>query len=231
MIKNLYPFARDWSAYGSVWILSDLHFNDPDCKLMDPNWISPEEQVKRINNLCGINDTFICLGDVGDLSFVKQLNAGTKILIKGNHDSGTTNYLRSLTVNSADTDGEAKEIVSKNKFNKNSKSHVSFLKSTYILDNCLFDEVYSGPLFISDKIVLSHSPLNFEDDQDCFLNIHGHEHTYIDRPNHINMAANLNNYYPINLGRLIKNGSLKDIKNINKAVTAKAVEKRNNEEN
>ena len=45
------------------------------------------------------------------------------------------------------------------------------------------------------------------------------------------MAANLNNYYPINLGRLIKNGSLKDIKNINKAVTARAVEKRNNEEN
>ena len=58
MIKNLYPFARDWSAYGSVWILSDLHFNDPDCKLMDPTWISPEEQLAIINKRVAKGDTF-----------------------------------------------------------------------------------------------------------------------------------------------------------------------------
>lgn len=62
MIDMLYNIFRHWSMTGSVWILSDLHFNDSDCKLMDKNWITPEEQVQRINKLVYRNDTLVLLG-------------------------------------------------------------------------------------------------------------------------------------------------------------------------
>ena len=48
MIKTLYIPFQHWSENGSVYILSDLHFADVDCKLMDSNWIEPEEQIKII---------------------------------------------------------------------------------------------------------------------------------------------------------------------------------------
>ncbi|MCB6416588.1 metallophosphoesterase [Faecalimonas umbilicata] len=86
MILTLYEPFRYWLETGSVYILSDSHFGDPDCKLMDPGWIEPEEQVDRINNLIVENDTFVCLGDVGDAFYVKQLKARKKILLLGNHD-------------------------------------------------------------------------------------------------------------------------------------------------
>lgn len=86
MILTLYEPFRHWSETGSVYILSDPHFGDSDCKLMDPGWIEPEEQVSRINAMVMKNDTFVCLGDVGDASFVKQIKAGKKILLLGNHD-------------------------------------------------------------------------------------------------------------------------------------------------
>ena len=53
MITTLYEPFRHWSDGGSVYILSDTHFDDADCKLMDPGWITPEEQVDIINSLAG----------------------------------------------------------------------------------------------------------------------------------------------------------------------------------
>lgn len=49
MITTLYEPFRHWSEGGSVYILSDTHFDDTDCKLMDPGWITPDEQLKIIN--------------------------------------------------------------------------------------------------------------------------------------------------------------------------------------
>ena len=49
MIPTLYEPFRHWSEGGSVYILSDLHFDDLDCKLMDPGWITPQEQLAIIN--------------------------------------------------------------------------------------------------------------------------------------------------------------------------------------
>ena len=48
MIPTLYEPFRHWSATGSVYILSDLHFDDHDCKLMDSNWITPKEHTMGI---------------------------------------------------------------------------------------------------------------------------------------------------------------------------------------
>ena len=50
MIKTLYEIFQHWSEKGSVYLLSDLHLDDDDCLLMDPDWIPPEEQIRIINN-------------------------------------------------------------------------------------------------------------------------------------------------------------------------------------
>ena len=58
MIPTLYEPFRHWSDGGSVYILSDLHFDDEDCKFMSPDWITPEEQLSVINGIVMKNDTF-----------------------------------------------------------------------------------------------------------------------------------------------------------------------------
>lgn len=91
----------------------------------------------------------------------------------------------------------------------------------------LFDEIYTGPLFIADKILLSHEPV-------CglswCLNIHGHDHNnmeqYRDDCKHINLAANVCGYTPVNLGKLIKDGILADIESIHRKTINRQVEKK-----
>lgn len=87
MIPALYEPFKHWAENGSVYILSDLHFADSDCKLMDPNWPAPEEQVAIINKIVVTNDTFVCLGDVGDPQYVPMIRAKKKVLLLGNHDA------------------------------------------------------------------------------------------------------------------------------------------------
>lgn len=184
MITTLYEPFRHWSEGGSVFILSDLHFADEDCRLMDPEWITPEEQIEIINKVVGKGDTFVCLGDVGNPKYVPKIKARKKILLLGNHDA----------------------------------------KGAY---RELFDEIYTGPLFIADKILLSHEPV-------CglswCLNIHGHDHNnmeqYRDDCRHINLAANVCGYTPVNLGKLIKDGILADIESIHRKTINRQVEKK-----
>lgn len=184
MIPTLYKNYQHWSETGSVWILSDTHFDDPDSKIMDPNWLMPEEQVKRINEVVRKTDTFICLGDVGEPEYVKQIKASKKVLIKGNHDAL----------------GRYKDV---------------------------FDEIYSGPLFIAEKILLSHEPVY---GLPWCLNIHGHDHnnveSYKEDCKHLNLAANTCGYKPVNLGKLIKEGILSDIPSIHRMTIDRAVKKR-----
>lgn len=86
MIPSLYKPFRHWAENGSVFIISDTHFNDSDCKLMDPGWITPEEQLEIINRTVHMCDTFVHLGDVGEASFIRMIKAQKKILLLGNHD-------------------------------------------------------------------------------------------------------------------------------------------------
>lgn len=51
MIPTLYEPFRHWSDGGSVYILSDLHFDDEDCKFMSPDWITPRKQLSIINGI------------------------------------------------------------------------------------------------------------------------------------------------------------------------------------
>ena len=188
MIPTLYEPFRHWSEGGSVFIISDLHFEGEHCKKMNPDWPEPEEQIEQINRIVKKNDTFICLGDVGKADYVKQINAKRKILLLGNHDAR----------------GAYKEY---------------------------FDEIYTGPLFIAEKILLSHEPVY---GLPWCLNIHGHDHNnvepYREGCKHINLAANVCGYTPINLGKIIKEGILADIPSIHRITIDRAVERKLKEE-
>ena len=96
MMPTLYEPFRHWSEKGSVYILSDLHFDDADCKFMSPDWITPQEQISIINEMLMKNDTFICLGDVGSPEYIKDIKARKKILILGNHDGPILNNPKAL---------------------------------------------------------------------------------------------------------------------------------------
>lgn len=84
MIKGLYWFAEKWSEKGSVWIISDTHFNDVDRDSMGYE-ISSHEQFRILKEYVHKNDTLIHLGDVGDPVYFEDL-PGYKVLILGNHD-------------------------------------------------------------------------------------------------------------------------------------------------
>lgn len=230
MIDSLYEDFKHWSARGSVYIISDLHFCDSDCKLMDRDWISPDKHVDLINSIVKKNDTLIVLGDVGDVTYISKLKAGHKVLIMGNHDSGKSNYKRKIgclnltdKYNSSLTNKEIYNDIKTKYPNCKIDIDISFNGVHAYINNNLFDEVYDGALFISNKILLSHEPiygLNF-----C-MNIHGHDHNPENKgdTHHLNLASNVCNYTPVNLGNLIKNGLLKDIKSIHRITIDNAIE-------
>lgn len=91
MIEMLYDCFKHWSERGSVYVISDTHFDDEDCHLMDKNWIAAADAIERIKKVAHKCDTLICLGDVGDPKYFEQVKAH-KVLIKGNHDAGNKNY-------------------------------------------------------------------------------------------------------------------------------------------
>ena len=181
MIKTLYPKFQEWSSNGSIFIFSDTHFEDEDCKLMDPNWVSPEEQISILKSYIYKSDTLIHLGDVGNPEWMNEI-PGYKVLITGNHDIPITKY------------------------------------------KPYFDDMYTGPLFIAEKIVLSHEPiecLNF-----C-MNIHGHNHNKAEKNDmfHYNVAANVHEYKPLHLGDFIRQGYLSHITSLHRQTIDKATDK------
>lgn len=184
MISSLYKTFQHWSDGGSIWIISDTHFEDKDCKYMDSNWVTPEEQVKIINNCVLKSDYLIHLGDVGNPKYMEFINAHYKVLLTGNHDRGAKYY------------------------------------------KPYFDEIFDGPLFISDRILLSHEPISLP----FVVNIHGHDHNnvehYEEKCKHLNVAANVCNYTPINLGKIIKQGILADIPSIHRMIIDRATERK-----
>lgn len=188
MIPSLYPCFQYWAEKGSIYLVSDTHFEDSDRKLMGYN-ISNYEQFKYIYDIVSKNDTLIHLGDVGKPEWVTGLKA-YKVLIMGNHDQSIE---------------KMKEV---------------------------FDEVYSGPLWISQKLVLSHEPICLEAGiirEPIAFNIHGHNHSgesYND-DYHLNIAQNIYGFYPLNLKNFIKNGILKSIKSIHRTTIDNAILKRN----
>lgn len=225
MIEGLYPPFQHWGASGTCHIISDTHFNDPDLIHAYADRPSAEEQVKRINAKCGRADTLIILGDVGDISYVRQLRAKYKILVMGNHDSGASNYQRHIF----------KKLFDKGMFQKHealdemkrlhpncaysiSEYWDNFTDTFYwevSADNRLFDEVYTGVLVIGEKLMLSHEPINMIP---WAFNIHGHVHDrrVKNNGNHFNVCADVIGYEPINFNKFMKEGRLANIVSIHR---------------
>jgi calcineurin-like phosphoesterase family protein len=168
-LSGVYKIFNDRWCNQTVWIISDPHFGDEELRQGMGGRPSDDAIVRFINAKVGRKDTLICLGDVGDIEFVKKLR-GYKVLICGNHDVGHTVY---------------EEV---------------------------FDEVYTGPLMIGEKLLLSHEPIQVP----WALNIHGHDHQGTKRKGCINVCADVIDYTPINLNQLLKTGIYKDVESIHR---------------
>ena len=215
MRVKLYKTFEHWYHGGTIWLISDTHFEDHDCVIMSDHWPTPDEYVKAINKHVGKNDTLIHLGDVGNPEWIKKIK-GYKVLLLGNHDKGISNYLKKYTVvrdngdiicDNLSSQNEAEEVVEEYK-NDYCDRNIAHIKN-----NGLFDEVYEGPLFINEKICLSHEPIDLK----FGINIHGHCHNgeqaiyrtneYVD----INIAADVRDFRPIRLDTLIGEFKTKDL--------------------
>lgn len=206
MYKGLYDQFAHWfhEGKGQVYFYSDPHFADEEMKYIRKNYIGDEEQIKRINSKIGKYDTLVILGDIGDVEWVKKIR-GYKVLVMGNHDAGASNYKRiKQDIDIIDGDGNWKQSIS-------------------FCDNHLFDEVYEGALIVSEKLILSHEPIDFS----YALNIHGHDHSMWSKSDdmHWNVCAEHINYTPICLKHIIESGRLKSIPTIHRVTIDSATAK------
>lgn len=195
MISILYDIFKKWSAKGSVYIISDLHFTDKEIfNFRSASNKLPTEIktvldldcyiIESINKVVHKNDCLLVLGDVGNKDCVRKLKAGYKVLLLGNHDKGAGYY---------------KDV---------------------------FDEVYSGPLMISDKVILSHEPII--PCPDYLVNLCGHVHAKnhsfrVDKHQYYNFCAEAIDYKPVSLGELIKEGLLSKVKDIHRVTVDGAI--------
>ena len=154
MLPGIYDSFQHWGEkHQTVWIYSDPHFNDDELAGGIKGRPSAEEQVKKINAKCGRRDCFICLGDVGDVEYVRQIRAEYKVLIMGNHDAGSSNYKRQVVKEIYDQDeysrDEVLEIMRakypnwKISIYESYEFHSPFKRWNVSADNLLFDEVYA----------------------------------------------------------------------------------------
>lgn len=91
----------------------------------------------------------------------------------------------------------------------------------------IFDEVYAGPLTISDKIILSHEPAKIN----TMFNIHGHKHNGDFHLGRLNCCANQIEFTPINFNQFIKSGRLREIETIHRKTIDKATQRKKEREN
>lgn len=233
-IQGLYKIFDHWHQEGTLWIFSDPHFGDSDLEMGIHNRPSAAEIVQRINVKCGRKDTLICLGDIGDVEYVKLLRAKHKILICGNHDAGRTNYERQIISRKFPQEIFQRDeaLLEMQRAYPGCRYTISdeydFENDNYIwavkADNMLFDEVYEGPLMIAEKLILSHEPV----DVPWAYNIHGHIHDskHKNDKRHFNVCSDAIGYVPINMNQWMKQGYLSHIESIHRTTIDKATERK-----
>lgn len=92
--------------------------------------------------------------------------------------------------------------------------------------NQLFDEVFEGPLMVSERIILSHEPIDIPE---FLFNVHGHDHSgsFISN-NHLNVCAEHIGYRPVLFADIIKSGLLRDVPSIHRVAINKATANKKN---
>lgn len=222
MVTGLYNIFNTLWGMQTIWLYSDPHFGETEEESGLVNKPTDAEQVQRINSKVGRKDTIIFLGDIGDPSWLKGIR-GYKVLITGNHDTGISNYKRDRFQRSFDADEWQKDevylkmkqeypdyCVTVEKFYDFRRPYTKWVAT---MDNQLCDEVYSGPLTIGPKLILSHEPIEV----DGMFNIHGHVHSLVlstDRD--LNVCSMNTNYIPVNLNQLMKHGLTSKVDSIHR---------------
>lgn len=225
-LPGVYPmFNEMWKDYQSCYIISDTHFDDPDLIHAYADRPSAEEQVKRINAKVGKNDVLIHLGDVGNIDYARQLKGALKILVCGNHDAGVSNYQRQIWTKKFnkceyqkhEALEEMKRLYPNCAYTLNEGYDFSSLSEYWEIkaDNKLFDLIFTGPLMLGEKLLLSHEPINMIP---WVFNIHGHVHDRRakNNGNHFNVCADVIGYEPINFNKWMKEGHLANIVSIHR---------------
>ena len=234
MIKGLYKPFEHWGE-NTCWIISDTHLDDPHLIHSYPDRPTAAEQVRLINSKVGKNDTLIILGDVGNISYVCQLRAKYKILVMGNHDSGASNYQRHIFKQKFDKGlfqkhealGEMKRLYPDCAYSI--IDSYDFLDNSpcweVCADNCLFDLVFTGPVVIGEKLILSHEPI---ENCDWCMNIHGHTHdrNIVNDTYHFNVCADVIGYTPINFNKWMKEGHLAKVQSLHRQTINEATDRR-----
>lgn len=89
----------------------------------------------------------------------------------------------------------------------------------------LFQEVYSGPILIGEKLILSHEPV---EELDWCMNIHGHTHdrNIVNDKYHFNVCADVIGYIPINFNKWMKDGHLAKIQSLHRQTINEATDRR-----
>ena len=87
----------------------------------------------------------------------------------------------------------------------------------------VFDEIYAGPVFIADRLVLSHEPIML----DFAFNIHGHNHSsVIQDGKHLNVCSDMIGYTPINFNQFVKSGAIAKVPSIHRVTIDGATERK-----
>lgn len=235
-LPGVYPiFNKMWKDYQSCYIISDTHFDDPDLIHIYTDRPDAEQQVQLINSKVGKMDVLIHLGDVGNVNYIRQLKGAMKILICGNHDSGAFNYQRHIFKQKFDKGLFQKHEALDEMKRLYPNCAYSIVDSYNFLDNSpcwevsadnkLFDEVFSGPIMVSEKLILSHEPI---ENCDWCMNIHGHTHdrNIVNDDYHFNVCADVINYTPINFNKWMKEGHLAKVKSLHRQTIDEATDRR-----
>ena len=92
----------------------------------------------------------------------------------------------------------------------------------------VFDEVYTGPLMVGEKLLLSHEPVDIP----WAFNIHGHDHAGTGRKNHLNCCIDAHKkqfgleWEPINMNQIMKTGLLSKTESIHRITIDDATERK-----
>lgn len=235
-LPQLYDiFRKRWEPFSDIYLVSDTHFNDKELyigtKRIERK--DTDEYIKLINSKVGKKSILIHLGDVGDLEAMRQVR-GYKVLIMGNHDTGATKYKRTIWKEIFDKDKISKtEALAKMKklypnchydIWEEMDFHRPFDRWVVTADNNLFDEVYTGPVQIGEKLILSHEPL------ECgwAFNIHGHIHSFTHRDDarHMCICPEVTRQFePVNFNQLMKSGFISKIETQHRKTIDKATKR------
>ena len=233
MLPGIYDSFQHWGEkHQTVWIYSDPHFNDDELAGGIKGRPSAEEQVKKINAKCGRRDALICLGDVGDIEYVRQLRAEYKVLVMGNHDAGASNYKRQVIKKIYDQDDYTKEqVLAEMRANypgwkitiyESYEFHAPFKRWNVYADNLLFDEIYEGAVIVGEKLILSHEPVDIP----WLYNVHGHDHAGRQRQNHLNVCSDVIGWEPVNFTQFLKSGFASKIQTIHRETIDNATKRK-----